>query len=95
MPWTKLAVNVDTLEVVHFGAAMTCNEAALPTPDVDPEQWNVGWCRVGGEALLIDCIKYEIKNPRPEVDEDDYEPFYTMGEPRHFGIGGMIFNEPN
>jgi len=95
MPWTKLAVNNDTMEVIHIGAAEKPVEAMLPTPHLDENVWSTGWCRIGGESLLIECIKHDIKNPPPFVDEDDYEPYYTMGEPRHFGIGGMIFNEPN
>jgi len=47
-------------------------------PAFEALPWLQGLCLAGGEVEALNDMLWHHANPQPEIDEDDYEPEYTL-----------------
>jgi len=81
-----MIIHTHTIIVIDLGTEMVRfiehDSFAIDYAAHEGEGLIVGVCVVGYEGRTIqDMLSYHY-NPPTEIDEDDEEPFYTLGEPR-------------
>ena len=74
MTHTFIAFDVARTQLI----IIPCENFGFRVEGIDSPDWITGVCLAGGEFEAMAEMLWLLHNPQPEMDEDDYEPEYTL-----------------